>query len=405
MTPLVVAFTHRRIVDFAGGSQSEIYSSVISNAEKCGGLVQLGPLDMNDREDYLRQSLKVAKVPPEISNWVSDVANGNPQYIEICAKEVDKPEIMIREPQSQLGTSDDSAEVPPPIALMVEETGVQALNALEKPRKIVGFIKQVLGSLGPQDKLLMQILSLFNDSDETLPLPSMGILIRAFESIAQITYERLERVLERLVLYGLLEAHMRSVAPPNIPIITTPKSPTKPKLSTSFLFDSINTMNDGDELITTASDHFKPMERKPLASSPDTTDTSMTQAEQKKESQPQDMILSVEPVEPQDSPPSHALSNERDPDPDLSRQIHMLEVEHSPEEVALGNAIASMIIVDTPKESKAQKGQKGHHVLFYKISFPLLQQMAAETLLGHQKAPILAAITGKPISTSRTSSS
>jgi hypothetical protein len=88
LTPLVVAFTHRRILDYAGGIQSSAYSNVIANAERCGGLVQLGPLDSEEREDYLRQTLKVSSLPVEVYKWVSDVANGNPQYIEICAKEV-----------------------------------------------------------------------------------------------------------------------------------------------------------------------------------------------------------------------------------------------------------------------------------------------------------------------------
>ena len=48
-------------------------------------------LDEVDREDYLCLSLRVAKVPLSVSTWVSDVANGNPQYIEICAGLIDNP--------------------------------------------------------------------------------------------------------------------------------------------------------------------------------------------------------------------------------------------------------------------------------------------------------------------------
>ena len=97
--PFVVALTHRRVLDFGGGTMNKMYSGIIANAETCEALLQLDPLDEVDREDYLCLSLRVAKVPLSVSTWVSDVANGNPQYIEICAALIDKhmPPIIERQ--------------------------------------------------------------------------------------------------------------------------------------------------------------------------------------------------------------------------------------------------------------------------------------------------------------------
>lgn len=44
-----------------------------------------------------------------------------------------------------------------PSAVLVSSGGAEALGELEKPSKIIGFIKQTLGSLGPMDKLVVQV--------------------------------------------------------------------------------------------------------------------------------------------------------------------------------------------------------------------------------------------------------
>jgi hypothetical protein len=96
---LVVALTHRRVLDCGSAATSPAstaYAYVDANADRCDGLLQLDPLNQKDREAYLCLSLRVAKVPAEVNAWVSSVANGNPQYIEICAALVDTPAIMER---------------------------------------------------------------------------------------------------------------------------------------------------------------------------------------------------------------------------------------------------------------------------------------------------------------------
>jgi len=178
---------------------NKAYASVIANAEKCKGLLQLDPLDHNDREAYLCLSLRVSKVPPEVSKWVSSVANGNPQYIELCAKLVDKPSILQR--------VDATTAV-----LCLAKGGAGALACLEKPTKILGFVKQTLGSLGPQDKLVVQILSLFRLESESasdlMPLPTTLVLMRAYQTIALLEEKNvLNEVLDRLAMYGLVGIH------------------------------------------------------------------------------------------------------------------------------------------------------------------------------------------------------
>ena len=200
--PLVVAFTHRRILDYGGRAMNQAYSQVVENAEQCGGLLQLDPLDDVDRERYLCLSLQVSKVPLAVSRWVSDVANGNPQYIEMCAEAVDKPEIMTRVPASA-GKPNDLA------CAMNGAEGAAALQALAPPPKIVGFIKQTLGSLGPQDKLVVQVLSLFKpeDASDGMPLPTMHVVTRAYAAMADKAGVDMVKIVERLALYGLVVVH------------------------------------------------------------------------------------------------------------------------------------------------------------------------------------------------------
>jgi len=200
--PLVVAFTHRRILDYGGRAMNQAYAQVVENADQCGGLLQLDPLDDADRERYLCLSLQVSKVPLALSRWVSDVANGNPQYIEICAEAVDKPEILTRVPAS--------AGKPTDLACVLNgPEGAAALQALAPPPKIVGFIKQTLGSLGPQDKLVVQVLSLFKpeDASDGMPLPTMHVVTRAYAAMADEGGVDMVKIVERLALYGLVVVH------------------------------------------------------------------------------------------------------------------------------------------------------------------------------------------------------
>jgi hypothetical protein len=132
-----------------------------------------------------------AQVPAEVGKWVSNVANGNPQYIEICAKAID-------------------AAVPPILNKSTKPCGFapngsELLSRLEKPPKIVAAIKQNLGALGPQDRLVVQIMSLFKLEEENgMPVPTLAVLKRAYESVAVITAKKMREVLDRLGLYGLI---------------------------------------------------------------------------------------------------------------------------------------------------------------------------------------------------------
>lgn len=198
--PFVVALTHRRVLDFGGGrTMNPDYAKVIANALACSGMLQLDPLDATDREKYLCLSLKVSKVPLAVSRWVSDVANGNPQYIEICAKhlEAEKVTTTSSKEEAVLGSQLPQAIFTP--------NGESLLKSLEVPAKIMGFIKTTLGSLGPQDKLLVQVLSLFRlEEDNRQPLPTMHVVHRAYLAIAEIDYDDLVPVIDRLALYGLV---------------------------------------------------------------------------------------------------------------------------------------------------------------------------------------------------------
>ena len=42
-------------------------------------------------------------------------------------------------------------------AAVLREGGAAALEALEPPKKITGFIRSTLGSLGPQERLIVQV--------------------------------------------------------------------------------------------------------------------------------------------------------------------------------------------------------------------------------------------------------
>jgi hypothetical protein len=198
--PLVVALTHRRVLDFGGGrTMNPDYAKVIANADACSGMLQLDPLDTADREKYLCLSLHVSKVPLAVSRWVSDVANGNPQYIEICAKHLEAEKIITTSSKEEavLGSQLPQAVFTP--------NGQADLKKLEVPAKIMGYVKTTLGSLGPQDKLLVQVLSLFKlEDDNRQPLPTMHVVHRAYLAIAEIEFDELVPVIDRLALYGLV---------------------------------------------------------------------------------------------------------------------------------------------------------------------------------------------------------
>ena len=152
----------------------------MANAEKCDALLQLDPLDEIDREDYLCLSLRVTRVPLSVSIWVSEVANGNPQYIEICANLIDKydPPIIERKADSAIeqstseikdaegdGWEANESQTDRPdsggstamshkrgkganngvVAVLVPDGGAERLKSLAKPSKIMGYIKQTIG--------------------------------------------------------------------------------------------------------------------------------------------------------------------------------------------------------------------------------------------------------------------
>ena len=99
-------------------------AAVVKDARSCKGLLQLDPLNERDRYSYLCLSLKASRVPPEVSLWVSSVANGNPQYTEICAQALEKAEVLELVPvKDEL----PSAEF---------KQGPEALEKLEPPPKV-----------------------------------------------------------------------------------------------------------------------------------------------------------------------------------------------------------------------------------------------------------------------------
>lgn len=79
----------------------------------------------------------------------------------------------------------------------------------------MGHIKQTIGSLGPQDMLVVRVLSLFSvdDANDDKPLPTLPVVARAYRSIAEISGEDLVSVLDRLALYGLVVVHDGSDPP------------------------------------------------------------------------------------------------------------------------------------------------------------------------------------------------
>ena len=86
-------------------------------------------------------------------------------------------------------------------AKLVPNGGAEALKDLEKPPKIMGYIKQTIGSLGPQDMLVVKVLSLFAvDTQDEKPLPTLPVIARAYRSMAEITGGDLVEVLNRLAL-------------------------------------------------------------------------------------------------------------------------------------------------------------------------------------------------------------
>ena len=124
-----VVFVNRRILDQGGKRQNEAVASVVKDARACLGLLQLDPLDADDRYSYLCLSLKASWVPPEVSAWVSGIANGNPQYTEICAKALEKAEVLELKP-----VEDEQEEGQLPRAEYKE--GAESLAKLDPPPKV-----------------------------------------------------------------------------------------------------------------------------------------------------------------------------------------------------------------------------------------------------------------------------
>lgn len=193
--PIVVACGHRRAAAFCGET-NRAYASIVLNAETCGAYLQLDSLDHTDREAYLNVSLGVTQVPIEVSKWVSDTSNGIPEYIELCAKLIDRSGILLRQaveaPKVLLASSAADATLGSrrrrrvslatgahnghdvshggrdrkgslPFSVINPDGGVEALAKLQVPPLITGFVRSTLGSLGPQERLLVQTLSLLTD--------------------------------------------------------------------------------------------------------------------------------------------------------------------------------------------------------------------------------------------------
>jgi class 3 adenylate cyclase len=197
---LVVALTHRRVLDFGGREMNKEYAKVIEDARNCNGLLTLDPLDAEDREKYLCLSLRVCKVPLAVSRWVSNTANGNPQYIEICAKQLQDENVITTSSREEavLGSQLPQAQF--------TADGQVILANITVPPKIMGYVKTTLGSLGPRDKLLVQVLSLFNlEEDNGQPLPTKLVLHRAYSAIAEIDEHDLVTVLDNLGIFGLVD--------------------------------------------------------------------------------------------------------------------------------------------------------------------------------------------------------
>lgn len=172
-------------------------------------------------------------MPPEVAQWVSDVGNGNPQYIELCAAAIARaaPPILVFQ-----GPTDAQARAQSGGSCALAPNGLASLAQLEKPPKIMGFVKQALGALGPEDRLVVQILSLFRpvdsgaagsgashgvvgagsgsgagaggssvvSKDAALPWATCAVLRRAYESVTAITEEKLQAVLDDLIHCGLV---------------------------------------------------------------------------------------------------------------------------------------------------------------------------------------------------------
>ena len=136
------------------------------------------------------------------------MANGNPQYIEICATALDDHHILQRERYKGHRGESSPGDRHNIQAAELSPEGASALMALEPPKKIAGFIRSTLGSLGPQERLLVQVLSLFPrpgaQPSGIFPQPTLTTLRRAYESIAEIEADKLAEVLGRLVLYGVV---------------------------------------------------------------------------------------------------------------------------------------------------------------------------------------------------------
>jgi hypothetical protein len=212
---------NRRILDFGGQRQNDAVAEVVSNAAKCGGLLQLDPLDETDRSSYLCLALKVSDLPPEVHAWVSGIANGNPQYTEICAKALEKANVleMIQKPPLVEEEGEQKREASAEALLsgsrvIAQLKGGADLKAVEPPPKIAGFIRSTLSSLGPEERLLTQILALYPHAAQPRPDPSADprlpprptaeVLREGYETVAPIDAYRVDEVLQRLKLYGIL---------------------------------------------------------------------------------------------------------------------------------------------------------------------------------------------------------
>jgi hypothetical protein len=239
--PLAVVFVNRRILDFGGQRQNDAVAAVVANAAACGGLLQLDPLDAQDRSSYLCLALQVASLPQQVHAWVSGVANGNPQYTEICAKALEKADVLdltlepaTPPPQPQLGDRAPQGGCEPlgtsrptPLVVVARLKAGADLRAVPPPPKIAGFIRSTLSSLGPEERLLTQILALYPhatqqpnpdpSADPRLPpRPTAEVLRAGYECVAPMDSRRVGEVLQRLALYGIL-AEAPSQPTPSLP--------------------------------------------------------------------------------------------------------------------------------------------------------------------------------------------
>lgn len=210
--PLVVALTHRRVLEDESKGSHQEYRKVLANAAACKALLQLDPLPETSRYMYLCLALETEQVPIEVASYVSRVANGNPQHIEIMAEIISNHQPAILQTRTVNGKK----------VIEMTSNGPSILEALEPPEKITGSIRQTLGTIGAKAQLLVKVLSQFDELESSTPveaddsaeveerrasevgndrkngrLPSMGPLAKAAAKVASAVAQRRERAKKR----------------------------------------------------------------------------------------------------------------------------------------------------------------------------------------------------------------